>query len=357
MNEVWYKIKRILVQLAHFQKRNKIKRYGIPLFLTSIIFFVKQYFHAFLGDHAAFLLASFVVAAGSWYGGLGPGILATFLAAFTVYFVYLSNGSIFNPHLIDFIVIAIFLIEGIIISIVSEARYEMENQKDEFIGFVSHELKNPLATIKGFAQLTIRSSKQHKYEQIEGYADEINIQSDKILELINDLLDITKIEIGKFTYNNEIFNIHELFKEVILHQRMISPKRTIELKGYANKTFFGDKYRIRQVVVNLLTNALKYSPDTTGIIVKMMMQKDSLVIKVTDHGLGIPKNEQLQIFDRYYRTRAVQGKKSEGLGLGLYISKQIVKQHHGKIWVKSQPGKGSTFFVSLPVNSQKSKKS
>lgn len=354
MEEIWDKIKRVLVQLAHFQKRNRIKRYGLPVLLIVFVFLVKHYFHTILGDNAAFLLVSFTVAASAWYGGLGPGIFSTFLSAAAVYFLYLSKDTAYHPYIGDFIVLTIFITEGLIISIVSEARYEMENQKDEFISFVSHELKNPLAAIKGFAGLIANSIKISKYEKTDTYADTISSQADRILELINDLLDINKIEIGKFTYQYEIFSIDNLVKEVIAHQKIITPKRDITLVGNTKKVIFADKYRIRQVIVNLLTNALKYSPDTRRVVIKLKEQKDQILLSVKDCGLGIPKDEQPRIFDRYYRTKNVQKKRSEGLGLGLYITNQIIKHHHGKIWVESKIGMGSIFFVTLPVDVRKS---
>lgn len=355
MEKAWDTIKRALVQLTHFQKRNRIKRYGIPIFLVILIFFIKHYFHPILGDNSAFLLVSFIVAVSSWYGGIGSGVFATALSLSLIYFLYLSNDRAYHPFIGDLVLLAVFTIEGIIISIVSEARYEVENQKDDFISFVSHELKNPLATIKGFAQLVIHSSKKNKYERVEEFAAEINNQSDRILELINDLLDITKIEIGKFTYQNDIFNFDELVKEVITHQKIIFPNRNIKMVGRTNNVIFADKYRIRQVIVNLLTNALKYSPETKGVILRLRSKKESILMGVRDYGIGIAKDEQARIFDRYYRTKSVQRKRSEGLGLGLYITNQIVKHHRGKIWVESRMGKGSTFFINLPVNSQQLK--
>ncbi|MBI2443561.1 MAG: HAMP domain-containing histidine kinase [Candidatus Levybacteria bacterium] len=348
MEEIWDKTKIRLVALAHFQKRRRVKRYGFPIVLISLVFLAKQYLHPFLGNNSAFLLVSFVVAASAWYGGLGPGFFATGISTITVYVLYLSNDINYHPNLSDFVVLMIFIVEGLIISIVSEARYQMENQKDEFISFVSHELKNPLTAIKGFSQLIWQSVKKNSYTKIGLYAEEINAQSERILELINDLLDITKIEIGKFTYQESIFYIDDVVDEVIKHQRIISPNRVIQRFGHARKPISADRYRIRQVVVNLLTNAIKYSPDTKRIVVRLKMQRNSVLINVKDFGIGIPRDEQSRIFERYYRTRDVQKKRSEGIGLGLYITNQIVQNHNGRIWVESRVGKGSTFFVSLP---------
>ena len=350
MEEFWDKTKRSLVRLAHFQKRNRIRRYSLPILLTALVFLTKHYLHPILGEHAAFLLMSSIVTATAWYGGLGPGILATILASAAAYYLYLSRDIDVHDTLGDLIMLGIFIMEGFLISIVSEARYEMENQKDEFIGFVSHELKNPLSSVRGFSQLISRSIKKYKDEKVEAYAREIRAQADKMLELINDLLDITKIEIGKFAYREEIFVMDDVVRDVILHQKILTPNRDIRLNiGRIKRVIVGDKYRLRQVLVNLLTNAIKYAPDTKPIFVKLKTSQDMMLISIKDAGIGISKDEQNLIFDRYYRTQSVQKRRSEGLGLGLFITDQIIKHHKGKIWVESQVGKGSTFYVSLPV--------
>lgn len=348
--EVWYKIKRTLVQLAQFQKRSRLKRYTFPLVLVAFIFLTKHFLHPVFGKNSAFLLASFIVAASAWYGGLGPGFFATILAAIATYILYLSTDIATHSFAGDFIVLLIFIVEGLAISIVSEARYEVEKQKDEFISFVSHELKNPLAAIRGFAELTIRSTRISKNERVKGYGEQIRGQADKILELINDLLDITKIEIGKFTYSNEIVDVDDLVRDIVMHQRIIAKNRKINLVGRLSKTITGDSYRIRQAIVNLLTNALKYSVENKPVTIRMRSNMDRIHISVRDYGVGIPEDEQSRIFDRYYRTRNAEKKRLEGIGLGLFITNQIVKHHEGDISVNSEPGRGSIFTIILPVN-------
>lgn len=349
MEELWDQTKIFLVHFAHFQKRNRMKRYGLPILLIIIVAFTKHYFHSFLGDNSAFLLASFIVAMSSWYGGLGPGIFATILSVPTIYLLYLSKDTAYHPLLGDFFVLIIFAIEGVIISIVSEARYEMENQKDEFIGFISHELKNPLSSIKGFSGLIINNAKKKKDEKILSYGEQISIQSNIILELINDLLDLTRIEIGKFTYSNSFFNVEDITREIVAHQRIISKNRIIELHGRSKKLLYADKYRVGQVIINLLTNALKYSPENKKVLLRLKETKEKILFNIKDYGMGIPHNEQKMIFNRFYRTRNTERKRSEGLGLGLYIANQIIKHHKGELWVESKEGKGSTFSFYLPL--------
>lgn len=349
MEEMWDTTKVLLTQLTHFKRRNRIKRYGLPIILICIIFLIKHFSHGLLGDNSAFLLVSFIVAASSWYGGLGPGIFATFLSAILTYFVFLQVDAKTHPFIGDITVIVIFIFEGLMISIASEARHQVEDQKDEFIAFIAHELKNPLAAIKGFSGLILKIAERNQFDRIEHYSQRISTQSDKILELINDLLDITRIEIGKFSYVHTFFPMQDIVSEVVLHQRIIAQNRTIELRGKSKSLLYGDKYRIGQVITNLLTNALKYSPETKKIIVRMTENKKAVFVSVQDYGLGITSKEQRKIFDRYYRARSIEKGKSEGVGIGLFISQQIIHHHKGSIWVKSTEGKGSTFYFMLPV--------
>lgn len=349
MEEMWGKIKVLLAKLPQLEKRNRIKRYGLSIFLPIIIIFAKFIFFNLLGESATFLLASFAIAISSWYGGWGPGLLATVLTSVLTFFVFLIQDSAQHFIFSDILLVTVFIIEGITISIISEARYQMEHQKDDFIGFAAHELKNPLTSIKGFCGLIINIAKKNDYEKVLSYAQEINAQSEKITELINDLLDVTKIEIGKFTYTNTFFNLDDLVKEIVMHQEVIAKNRSIELRGRSKKTIYGDRYRIGQVIINLLSNALKYSPETKKVILKLKGTRNGALISVQDYGMGMSKIDQKKIFNRFFTARTVQSKSAEGLGIGLYISFKIVQNHKGKIWIKSKEGKGSTFFLELPT--------
>ena len=349
VDDLWANIKVFLARMARFKKRSIFKRYGLAFFLVVISFFFKSYFQEFLGHDSAFLMVSFIVAVSSWYGGFGSGIFATIISAIFVYFTYLARDPSIRFVWEDVTVIAIFLIEGTMISIVSEARFQMEDQKDEFIGFVAHELKNPLAALKGFTSLLTMYARKNKDEKAFMYGQKINDQAGKILELTNDLLDITKIQAGKLTYTDSTFKLKDIVKEAIFHQQMLLKGRFIEFHGTSRHLLFADKYRIGQVITNLLTNALKYSPDTKNIRVSLKDTVKSVIVSVKDSGIGISPKDQTKIFDRFYRTGGAQRSRTDGLGLGLYISSQIVNRHNGKLWVKSKQGKGTTFYLELPL--------
>lgn len=350
MEYLWYKVKLFLVRFSHFKERDRIKRYGLPIALVLAVFLLKVYYFSLLGQSSSFLMVSFIVAVSAWYGGLGPGLFATILASIMVFFTYLLSDIVYHPLVGDLISLIIFIVEGTIISIASEARFQVENQKDEFIGFVAHELKNPLSSIIGFSGLITINAKKNGCKKISTYSREISTQSDRILEEINDLLDITRIEIGKFSYLDSFFNMQSLVEEVVAHQKIIARNRRIEFLGKSKKTIYADRYRIGQVITNLITNSLKYSPASEKILVRLKESKGNICISVQDFGFGIPKDEQVKIFRRFYRTNAVTHQsKSEGLGLGLYICNQIVTRHRGRLWVRSKEGEGSTFYLSLPV--------
>lgn len=350
MEELWGQTKVFLARMARFKRRKRIKRYGFPILLVGLVFLLKTYYGNFLGDNSAFLFVSFVVAVSSWYGGLGPGIFATILSGILTYRFFLLADISSHPIWGDFTVLTIFFIEGLMISIVSEARFQMEDKKDEFIGFVAHELKNPLAALKGFSSLLTMHAIKNKDEKAVVYGQKITFQADKILELTNDLLDITKMEVGRLTYSDSSFNMKDVVKESIFHQQLIVKNRLIEFHGTSNHFIYADKYRIGQVITNLLTNALKYSPESKKILVTLKDTPRGILLTVRDYGIGIGESDQKKIFDRFYRAGGVERSSSDGLGLGLYISSQIVNRHNGKLWVRSKAGKGTTFYLALPFN-------
>lgn len=352
MEELWFKFKFHLVRLAYFKKRNRIKRYGFTLLITALvfplfIFLPSVYFDLINSQTVTFLVFILVVTASSWYGGLGPGILATILTSFINYLTFLKVDISYHSIVGDLLITFIYIIVGFLISLISEARYEAELQKDEFIALAAHEIKTPITVIKGYINLFRQKVKKNE-NKIFGYIDEIDIQTSKILELIGDLMDVTKIEIGKFVYRDELFDFDRLVKELVMHQQ-INSKR-ITLTGVSRKIVKGDRYRIGQVVSNLLSNAIKYSPQKSPIKIRVKVKRDGVILAVKDYGIGIPRLEQKAIFNNFYRARRTRREKAEGLGLGLFISSQIVKYYRGKLYVKSNGKRGSVFYLELPKN-------
>ncbi len=226
-------------------------------------------------------------------------------------------------------------------------RKQLESQKDDFMGIVSHELKTPVTSIKAFTQVLQNRFSQTGDKRSAVLLGKMDAQINKLTSLIEDLLDVTKIEGGKIQFNEDYFQFDELVSEIVEEIQRTTNNYTIEKVGITKKTIFGDRDRIGQVIINMLTNAIKYSPQSDKIILKTMVDEENVTLCVQDFGVGILKERQQQVFERFYR---VSGNDTiPGIGLGLYISAEIIKRQNGKIWVESEPGKGSTFYFSLPV--------
>jgi signal transduction histidine kinase len=222
---------------------------------------------------------------------------------------------------------------------------ESQQKKDEFIGIASHELKTPLTSVKAYLQvLDTIEDKQPNKQYVQKALDNVN----KLQQLISDLLDVSKIQSGQLHLNINEFDIDSLISETISGFQIVSVHHKIIRKGaLLNQVISADRQRIEQVLVNLLSNATKYSPDAKEVIVETEKTSSELIIKVKDFGIGIAKEEQTKIFDRFYRTKSMSVLIS-GFGLGLYICRDIIKRHNGKIWVGNEEN-GSAFYFSLPI--------
>lgn len=226
---------------------------------------------------------------------------------------------------------------------------QLEQEKNDFLSMASHELKTPITSLKLFIDLLCREASKSDSEKIVTYAKRIQDQANRLMELTNDLLDVSKIETGKLLLKKVIFNLNDFIKDIVADLQPTATKHKIIIKDIPNIKIFADRYRIYQVLVNLITNAIKYSEDGK-IIISAIKKEKEVIISVQDFGLGIPKHQQNKIFERLYQAKdSGQSKTYPGLGLGLYISKEIILRHGGRIWVESKKGKGSTFFFSLPL--------
>lgn len=225
-----------------------------------------------------------------------------------------------------------------------------EIKKDEFLSIASHELKTPLTSIKAFNQLMIRAKSEDKLAAF------ISKSSENILRLerlIDDLLDVTKINAGKMIYTMKPFNFRKMLEESIENVQHTT-SHDIILEHAADIEYVGDVFRLEQVIHNFLTNAIKYSPKALRILVNAVDENEHLVVSVQDFGIGIPEEALGKLFERYYRADNT-AMRFEGLGLGLYISSEILKRHQGSFWIESKEGYGSTFFFQLPIRRLESK--
>lgn len=225
---------------------------------------------------------------------------------------------------------------------------ELEANKNEFISIASHELKTPITAIKAFSELLEKKLEKSTDKQAVYFIKIINEQIGKIMDLINDLLNANRIEEGRFVISKKKSNVYDLVKKVVYDLQYTTETHKIVLSGTAKKEIMVDEERIQQVLINLISNAIKYSPNANKIVVNISSKMNQITISVQDFGIGIPDKDRKNIFKRFYRSSLSDGKTIAGFGLGLYICSEIIRQHKGKIWVKSKKGKGSTFFFTLP---------
>ena len=221
----------------------------------------------------------------------------------------------------------------------------LEFRKDEFLSIASHELKTPLTSIKAYAQMI---PLVNDIEKVHSMAYKCIDQSNKLERLISDLLTISKVNAGKMIFDKKEFDFAKLISECIESTQHSLSTHKIIVESTTEVLFNGDKIRLEQVLNNLLNNAIKYSPPGSDVIVKSDIVEKNLVVSVQDFGIGIEPESLSKLFERYYRVDNV-AMRYQGLGLGLYIAGEILKNHNGIFWVESELGKGSTFYIQLPL--------
>lgn len=226
---------------------------------------------------------------------------------------------------------------------------QLQRQKDDFLGIASHELKTPVTSIKAYAQvLGAMLTKEGEYKKAE-MVTRMDAQVNRLTNLIGDLLDVTKINSGKLQFNKTVFNFNEAIHETIDDLQHTTQKHSL-IKDFAETgSIYADKDRISQVITNLITNAIKYSPHTDKIIISTQLENDEVIVCVQDFGIGIPDDKKDMVFEQFYRVSGNKQHTFPGLGLGLYISSEIIKREGGRMWVNSVEGSGSTFCFALPV--------
>jgi len=250
---------------------------------------------------------------------------------------------------------------------VTEIALREANQRmDEFLSIASHELKSPLAAIKGNVQLAerrLRHALQRKpsdvVAQSEWFETEIELlqladsQVNRMDRLVSDLLDVSRIKVGKMEMSFVPCDLATIVRDALRDQQITAPKRILRQKGSADKRtpIIADPGRIGQVITNFLSNAIKYSPETKPIEISLRVDDHQAYVAVRDEGPGLPSKQHNLIWECFYQVDEIKerGGTHTGLGLGLYVSKMIVEQHQGHIGVKSIPGRGATFWFTLPV--------
>ena len=249
--------------------------------------------------------------------------------------------------------------ESLVESVATQAAIALENarlyeeikklnaRKDDFIGLASHELKTPVTSLSGYLQIINRRLPSDDVNK--PFIEKALAQINKLSGLISDLLDVSKIETGQLPLSFTGFDLLHLAKEVIEVMQFSTKTHRLTLDSNINKLLVtADRQRIEQVIINLLSNAIKYSPGANEVNVTVSAADNKALVAVRDFGLGITRDQQERIFNRFYRVEDMAAHIS-GLGIGLFISKEIISRHNGRLWVESEPGKGSVFFFEIPV--------
>ncbi|WP_437365594.1 PAS domain-containing sensor histidine kinase [Olivibacter jilunii] len=274
----------------------------------------------------------------------------------------LIRGEVAFPHatlgrrIYDYIFSPVFDANNEIVAVAGTTRditemRQLSEQKDEFLAMASHELKTPVTVIKAYTQIFHRSAQEANDKQAAVLALKMEAQIDKLTSRIAELLDVSRIQGGKLHLQEKHFDFNELIDSVVEEIQRTTHRHQIIRRLTTSRTVFGDQDRIGQVVINLLTNAIKYSPQSDVIYVYTKLvnenQRDRIVFSVEDFGIGIPETDQKRIFERFYRVTGGNQNTYPGLGLGLYICSEVIKWHGGTIWLENKKEGGSIFSFSL----------
>jgi PAS domain S-box-containing protein len=227
---------------------------------------------------------------------------------------------------------------------------EAEEMKSTFISVISHELKTPVSLIKGYASTLAREDADWDRETVREGLQVIGEESDRLNSLINNLLDASRIQAGGFRLERSAVSIPRLAGKVVENFRLQTATHRFVLDFAQDFPLIsGDEERLRQVFNNLIGNAIKYAPEGGEIRIGGWSDGNGVTVYVADQGIGIPPEEQGRLFERFYRVDSSLRRKTQGAGLGLYLCRSIIEAHGGRIWLRSEPGKGTTVFFALPL--------
>ncbi|TAK10283.1 MAG: DUF4118 domain-containing protein [Candidatus Manganitrophaceae bacterium] len=330
--------------------------YGLAVLATASALLLKLAIGTWI-ESPPFLLFFAAVMISSWYGGLGPGLLATLLAALAdVYFFFLPSQS-FSVKSPDILMVALFVLEGVMISLLSEVRLsalrqarEINRLKSQLLAIVSHDLRTPLNAIIGYSSLLreprVSENRTKREEMLERIHQNARIQ----LDLINNILDLSRIETGKISVQMERVDFSELIQEMLSHLEPLAKEKGLEIDFIvdpATPVIRTDRGKVRQILTNLIGNAVKFT-ERGAIQVRLYpSSQEKVLVEIRDTGSGISEEDLLHIFEPFFQARASKNAGS-GTGLGLSIVKKFVDLLGGTIEVASKPGAGTTFTVGFP---------
>lgn len=223
-----------------------------------------------------------------------------------------------------------------------------EQKKDEFISMASHELKTPVTNLKTYSYILQGQFEKGGNTKSAELVKKMDIQVNKLAKLIGDFLSVSRVEGQQFQVNKANFKFDELVDECVSCIQITTPTHQLIIENNEVIEYYGDRLRLEQVFSNFLSNAIKYSPEANKVIINSELHNDKIVISIRDFGIGIEKENIDKLFNRFYRVDNTSTR-FQGLGLGLYISSEIIKAHKGSVLIESEIGKGSTFYFHLPL--------
>ena len=287
-----------------------------------------------------------------------PGFLFVLMGLLTLLAMsgtYLLAEEYYNPEVVvgsvSFVAIAIFVLGNFIIKGV-EKMAETAILKNEFISVVSHQLKSPLTNFKWPLELLVTQKLGVLNEKQLSYLKNLQENNNRMIKLVNDLLDVSRIEDGRIKIKPQNINLEEITRSVVDDFSNLAKANNIEIFLNVDDNMplaKADPERIRSVVQNLVDNAIKYSRAKGKVEIILKQERNKFCFRIKDSGVGIPKDQQKQIFTKFFRSDNVLKRQTEGTGLGLFIVKAIIQGSGGKIGFESEENKGTTFWFSLPI--------
>jgi signal transduction histidine kinase len=346
---------------AHFKdiRTETLGCYGAAVVMVALALLLRRLITPLIGDTSPYLFVLTAVTISAWYGGGGPGVVATiFAASATSDLAFLPTWSL-SIAAGDRIELGILLVEGLILSVLIGTLHERLRRseaalraRDDLLAVAAHELKTPLTTVIGYTQtLQLRAAREgHLTRRDQDTLRVIAGQARRLQTLIDSVLDLARLRNGQMQIARQVLDLAALARQAVADARLTAARHLIEFRDPdAPVVIVGDSVRLEQVVQNLLDNAVKYSLADGVITVCVEQRNAKAVLTISDQGIGIPEAARAQLFERFFRASNLDRRRVQGTGIGLSIVSEIVALHGGAVEVDSTEGCGSTFTVRLPL--------
>ncbi len=346
---------------AHLKdiRTETLRRYGAAVVMVALALILRRLIAPLIGDTSPYTFVLTAVVISAWYGGRGPGVLATIFAAIAASDLVFPVTRSLPITVGDRIELGILLVEGLTLSVLigtlHARRHDAEaalRARDDLLAVAAHEFKTPLTAVIGYTQtLQVRGAREgHLTRRDQDTLRVIAAQAKRLHRLIDSVLDLARLHNGQTQLTKQVFDLAALARQAVADARLTAVRRLVEFRDPdAPVVIVGDSVRLEQVLQNLLDNAVKYSP-AEGIITVCVEQRNAkAVLTISDQGIGIPEVACAQLFERFYRANNLDRHRVQGTGIGLSIVSEIVALHDGVVEVDSVEGHSSTFTVRLPL--------